>query len=323
MFTIFVPVVLFCVGLVLIVKGGDYFVDSARWISLRTGIPKMIVGCTIVSLATTLPELLVSITATSSGLNGIAIGNAVGSVTANTGLIMGLSLLMMPVAVARSTIIDKGVLLIGSTFLLLLFSLDGELVLLESIILFGLLAVFVYLNVRNTLVFSEGVDDGKDTLPPFSFFSKECMLGIAKFVGGAVSMVIGARLLIVNGEFLARSFGVSEAIIGLSIVAIGTSLPELATTLTAIKKGESELSVGNILGANTIDITMILATCSFISKDGLVIGRQTIMLDLPITLLLIVIGVVPALITQQFKRWQAALMLGIYFAYMIYITMFI
>ncbi len=320
MTALLMPSLMFIVGLVLIVKGGDYFVTAASWMSEKTGIPKMIVGATVVSFATTLPELIVSVTATYKGLNGIAIGNAIGSVTCNTGLILGVSFLLLPVQVKLSTFLDKGILMIVSTLCLMFFSLDGKLVTTETYVLFGLLALFFYFNVSGAISSGKENKEG-GTRVKTATSSSEVLLNLAMFVGGSVGIIIGAQLLVDNGETIARFFNVPDSVIGLTIVALGTSLPELVTTLTAIAKKESSLSVGNIIGANTIDMTLILSTCSLVSADGLTIEPATYMLDIPVSLSLMCIAIIPTIFTKKFSRWQGVLMLLVFGAYIWYVTM--
>lgn len=312
-----VAVLLFIIGLVCIVKGGDYFVDAASWFSEITGIPKLIVGATVVSFATTLPELLVSVTASIEGVNGIATGNAIGSVACNTGLIMGISILMMPVPIKLSGFLDKGILLIVSTMALTYFGMDGQLVATEAMVLFALLGLFFYFNVSGAMAANSG--KSKKDRKGISD-KKDIYRNLIKFVVGVTGIVIGARLLVDNGEMIALAIGVPASVVGLTLVALGTSLPELVTTLTAISKKESNLSIGNILGANTIDITMILSTCALLSSDGLALTQSTVFMDLPVTLLLIIIAVIPPIFTKRLMRWQGGLMIAIYLVYVISIT---
>lgn len=149
--TLITPSILFVASLLLIVKGGDYFVDAASALSELTGIPKIIVGATVVSIATTMPELLVSVTATLKGLNGIAIGNVIGSAAFNTGTILGLSIAVLPAVMKRSAFLDKGLLMIASTIALMIFTKDQLLTKSESFVLFSLLAIFFYLNISSAI----------------------------------------------------------------------------------------------------------------------------------------------------------------------------
>lgn len=304
-------IIMFIIGLFCIVKGGDIFVDAATWIAEATKIPKFIIGATVVSFATTLPELLVSAFATAESSNGIAVGNAVGSVTANVGLIMSISILCMPAIVKRSEVAFKGSLMILACATLFAFSLNGNLKLIPSFIILSIFIVFMVENIISGKK-SMGIEKVEKTI---KITGKEVLINIVKFVLGAAGIVIGSDLLVDEGTIIATGLGVSEAVIGVTLIAVGTSLPELVTTITAIIKKQSDLSIGNIIGANIIDLTMILPICSFISGGSLVIDKQSSFLDMPICLLIIAIAIIPTIIFKKLSRVQGIIMLCIYIGY--------
>lgn len=308
---ILVPSLIFVVGIVLIFKGGDIFVDSASWFGEVTGIPKFIIGATIVSLATTLPELLVSVMATAQGSVDMAIGNAIGSVACNMGLIMGICIVVLP-SKTEGSFKFKSLAMVVATVLLGVFSYNGNLSILESIVLFVILGIYIYQNI--TEMKSASAEQSMDTVRERPD-AREITINVIKFVGSAAAIVIGARLLVDNGSILARFMGVPESVIGLTIVAVGTSLPELVTTISALVKKEASMSVGNIIGANLIDITMILSVCSFISGGNLKVATSTIMVDIPFTLLIMVCAILPSMFSKKLKRYQGVCMLGIYGVY--------
>lgn len=305
-------------SIVMIVKGGDFFVDAASWIAEVLHVPKLIIGATIVSIATTLPELLVSVLATAEGSIGMSIGNAVGSVTANVGLIMALSLLFLPSAINRKDYLFKTVLLLLPCVIMVLFSFkSGSLGLLPSILLFCILIAFFTENIYSAkksimLEKSNGEHDG-EAKPT----GKVITLNVIKFILGLIGIVGGAQLLVTSGTEFAVRLGVSDAIIGYTIVAIGTSLPELVTTITAIVKKQSALSIGNIIGANIIDLTLILPACAFIAGGRLPMDSQTLFYSIPVCFGVCAIAVIPALIRKKFSRWQGVILLGIYITYIV------
>lgn len=311
--SVFVVVVLFVLGILLIVKGGDLFVDASTWIAVKSGIPKFIIGATIVSLATTLPELLTSAIATLGGKTGIAVGNAVGSVTANLGLIMGISVVCLPSAIQRKQIAFKGILMIVGCIVLYLLSADGQLRTAPSFLLLLLFAIFLVENVisakRSMQADSRNssVRDSRNVV----------LMNVAKFIGGAAGIVLGAQLLVDNGSELARIIGIPESIIGATLIAVGTSLPELVTTVTALVKRQASLSIGNILGANIIDLTMILPICSMLAGGSLEISRQASLLDLPFCLAVCFLAILPPLVAQKFFRWQGLALLAVYCVYIV------
>ena len=303
-------ILLFVVGLVLIIKGGDWFVDSAVFIANLTGIPKFIIGATIVSVATTLPELTVSVTGVINGELDLAVGNAVGSVTANIGLIMGISLVCMPAVIKRSQFWIKGTLMSAAALLLWVLCKDGTLHMLPSFALFVLLAVYVWDNIRDAKN-----DVGSDEREVVD--KKDLPKQIVMFIIGIAAIVVGSKLLIEYGSEIALLLGVPSAIIGVTMVAIGTSLPELITTLTAIRKKESSMSIGNIVGANIIDLAMILPICSVVSDGKLTIAEQSYALDMPMCFAMTLIAVLPPLIKGKLYRWQGILILALYAVYVV------
>lgn len=307
---IWLDLLLFAVGIVLIVKGGDFFVDSASYIAEISGIPKFIVGATIVSLATTMPEMIVSVMAAAQGKYSMAVGNAIGSVTANTGIILSVGIIFMTIAVSRKKYLTKGLLLIAAVTAVWLGCLSGKLSLIASIILLAIFAGFVYENIRSAKSDMSGTSNRPKVV------KKELIIKLILFVAGAVMLVIGSDLLVDHGSNIATFLHVPEGIIAVTMVAIGTSLPELVTTITAIAKKQSSLSAGNIIGANIIDLTLILPVSSLVSRGQLTIDRQGLVYDMPACLILVLIAIVPTLITEKFRKWQGAVMLAAYGVYL-------
>ncbi len=300
---------IFLVGLFLTIKGGDWFVDSASWFAEATGIPKFVVGATIVSFATTLPELLVSVRAALNGSAQLAIGNAVGSVTANTTLIMGVSLVAMAGVVSRKSFSLKGGLFLASVIGLTVLSLSGWLPRWSAYILWTIFLIFMvsnYLEGKKGAAGDEIDAHEKKQVPSKLLF----------FAIGTAAIVFGAEFLVSSGKTIAREMGVSETIIGFTVIALGTSLPQLVTTLTAIRKKESSLSVGNIIGANIIDTTLILPLCAVLGGSNLPVERVNLVFDFPVCIAACVVAVVPTIIQGKFKKWQGFTLLAIYAVYM-------
>ena len=305
-----VAAVIFAVGLVLTIKGGDWFVDSASWFAEATGIPKFVVGATIVSFATTLPELLVSVRAAMNGSAQLAIGNAVGSVTANTTLIMGVSLVAMAGVISRKEFSLKGGLLMAAVVGLTVLSLSGALPVWSAFVLW---AIFIIFMISSLIEGKKGAAAEK----PESFEKKDVPSKIIFFIIGIVSIVLGAEFLVSSGKTIAAGIGISETIIGFTVIALGTSLPELVTTLTAIRKKENSLSVGNIIGANIIDTTLILPLCAVINGKALPVDNINLVFDFPVCIAASAVAVIPTIIQGKFKKWQGFALLGIYAVYML------
>lgn len=306
---------LFTAGLVLIIKGGDLFVDAATWIAEASGIPKFIIGATVVSFATTLPEMLVSVFAALEGNADIAVGNAVGSVTANTGLIMCLSLVCMNCAMTRKQFGVKAGILLVTIVVLFGFTRDGQLSVFESAVILVFFAIFLAENLIAGRREQENEASESDARAKID--AKSMAINIAKFVFGAAAIVLGAQLLIDNGSALARMLNVPDSIIAATMIAIGTSLPELVTTITAIRKKQSSLSVGNIIGANIMDLTLIMPLCALIQGKSMIVERQGMLLDIPACLVISAAALIPALISGKFKRWIGYLIGGLYIVYLI------
>ena len=306
--------VIFIVGLILTIKGGDWFVDSASWFAEATGIPKFVVGATIVSFATTLPELLVSVRAATNGSAQLAIGNAVGSVTANTALIMGISIIAIAGVVNRKNFAFKGVLFISAVVALTLLSLSGTLPVWSAAILW---AIFITFMVSSVIEGKKGAETDIVT----KFEKKEIPAKIAMFVLGTACIIFGAEFLVSSGKTLALGLGISETIVGFIVIAIGTSLPELITTITAIRKKEGSLSVGNIIGANVIDTTLILPLCAVINGKSLPVERINLNFTFPVAIAVALVSIIPTIIQGRFKKWQGFVLLGIYAIYLVLIVL--
>lgn len=307
-------VLLFAAGLVCIIKGGDLFVDAAGWIAEASGIPKFIIGATIVSFATTLPEMLVSVFAALEGNADIAVGNAVGSVTANTGLIMCLSLVCMTCLMERRQFGVKACLLLAAILSLFGFTRDGRLSVAEGLLVLVIFAGFLAESLISARR-EQGTERKAEGERP-AVSGKTVAGNIVKFVLGAEGIVLGAQLLIDNGSAIAALLGVPDAIVAATMIAVGTSLPELVTTLTAIRKKESSLSVGNIIGANIMDLTLILPLCSLILGKPLPVQSQGMLLDIPACLIICAAVLVPALWKGKFQRWMGFLAGGLYIVYL-------
>lgn len=301
--------VIFAVGLVLIIKGGDFFVDAASWFAEVSGIPKFIVGATVVSIATTLPELLVSVIAATGGKVDMAVGNAVGSVTVNTGLILAISLFFTVTVAKRSDYIIKALLLLGASAILLVSGQGGSFAVWGSVVLMVIFALFVWENVSSAMKNREDEEKEKPT-------RKLVIINLVKFVLGTAGIVLGSDFLVDSSSAIAAHFGISEALISVTIVAIGTSLPELVTTVTSVVKKQTNLGLGNILGANIIDLTLIMPLCSLVSGKALPISQQALSLDLPFCLLTIAVAIIPLLIRQKTGKIQGLVTVGVYATYL-------
>jgi cation:H+ antiporter len=262
--------ILFAIGLILVLKGGDYFVDSSITIATRLNIPRIVVGGTIVSLATTLPELVVSTTASYMGDTGIALGNAVGSAIANIGLIVSISAILLPISIDVIDFRRRALWMLFSAVLVFLFALDLEISRLSGLILFGVGILYLLANSLRT-IFERKKERATSETPS----SKDSNISLGKaitiFLLGAVFVIVGSKLLVDSSIKIAEALHVPSLIIGLTAVAIGTSLPELVTAIKSAKKKAADLALGNIIGANILNLAFITGCAAMIrplSLDG-------------------------------------------------------
>lgn len=306
----FICLMLFAVGIVLVVKGGDAFVDAASWIAKAMDIPTFIIGATIVSLATTMPEMIVSVMAAADGKVDMAIGNAVGSVIANTGLIMAVAMVAMSIPCSRGKYLPQCLLLIAASAVLLIGCQGGRLSVGWSLALIGVFLLFMGENLRRAKSEMKSAQDHQ------SVDKKALARNIAKFLVAAAAVVLGSRFMVDNGSRIAYLLGVPERIVALTLVAIGTSLPELVTTITAIVKKESALSIGNIIGANIIDLSLILPISSLAAGGPLPVSAQSLAMDLPACLLISLLAMLPLIFRQRACRLQGIALLAAYGVYL-------
>lgn len=243
-------------GLLLVAKGGDFFVDSSVVIGRALHVPRFVIGGTLVSMATTTPELVVSVLASTVGDSGIALGNAVGSVICNIGLIVGTVAMMVPVTVDRRDFTERAVWMSVGAVLVILFSWDRLLDRSLSALLLALAGVYVYWDYRE--IRKRHARGQGERVEPVD--TAQLKRAVALFALGGTLILFGSRLLVTSGQGLAEALGVPSIIIGLTLVAVGTSLPEFVTGVTAARKGIPDLSLGNIIGANVLNLLGIVGT---------------------------------------------------------------
>ena len=305
-------VLLFILGLILICLGGDRLVDAAVAIAKKLGIPQIVVGATIVSLGTTLPEILVSTTAAFDGSASIAAGNAFGSIICNTALIAGLTQTIRPSKKIEAAAIRwRGIFFFAVLIGMNLYAyLTQKFNRPAGVVLLLLFAVYAYLNIKRAG--SEGEEseeeDGKKESGPIW---KHLLI----LVVCAVLLYFGTNLLVDNGILIAEALGVPERVIAVTFIALGTSLPELVTSLVSIIKGYGNVGLGNIVGANILNMLLVIGIPSAIA--GIPLERSTILIDMPLGLLVMAVLLIPILIRNKSSRVQGIALLAIYAVYCI------
>ena len=325
---------LFIGGLVALVAGAELLVRGASKLALSFGISPLVVGLTIVAFGTSAPEVAVSVGAALDGNTDIAIGNVVGSNIFNVLFILGVSAMITPLVVNSQLIRQEVPIMIGASLLLLFFSLDGRLGLAESAILLLLLVVYTVFLVRQsraqtrseTQVGAEnGAANGTATganpaLAPSAWDSR-LPVQLALIAAGLALLVFGSDWLVTASVAFARQLGVSDLVIGLTIVAAGTSMPEVATSITAAIKGERDIAVGNVVGSNTFNILGCLGLSGLVSGSGLSVPQAVLNFDIWV-MLAAAIACLPVFLSgRQIARWEGAVLVLYYAAYAGYLVL--
>lgn len=316
-------IILFLVGFILITKGSDIFIDCTVQIAKKTGISELILGATIVSFATTLPELTVSVFASIDNHTTMSLGNAVGSIICNTGLILGLVAFISPFKVDKDMFFSKAGILLFSVLALMILGSNRMITQTDGLLLIVILSFYMYSNIKsvsgkNNINSSKCLESDSTNTIKLSKHEgvKTCLL----FIIGLIMMVVGSKLLVDNGVKLASFIGIPQGVISLTVIALGTSLPELVSSLTAIRKKHHGISVGNILGANILNITSVIAISSLI--NDLPILEQNIKVDFVFMIILLLTLILPTIKSSKIYRLQGIILLITYIAYIttIYFT---
>ena len=294
----FLGVILVLAGLLLLYYGAEYLVTGSSRLALSMGVRPLVVGLTVVAFATSMPELLVSLFAAVRGASAMAAGNVIGSNIANIGLILGVAALITPVVVARSTLTREVPIMVVASIGLYIVAFDGVLNFLDGLLLFLCLLVFLaycVMTARNPSVPTGGKVEQA---------IREASAGRGKnvilVILGMAGLGVGAELMVRGAVMIATLLGVSEMVIGLSIVAIGTSLPELAASVMSAWKGEMDISVGNVIGSNIFNILFVLGICPMFNP--IVIETRALQMDFPVMLAFCVLLI--ALLTIMLPRLQ-------------------
>ena len=314
-------VLLFAVGLVLLIKGGDWFVDGATGIAKRFNLPDIVVGATVVSIGTTLPEVMVSTTGALQGSGAMAYGNAIGSIICNTALIAAISITCNPGPVNVKSMKTPAVFFLCSAaiYCLAAYAL-GTFPRWLGFVMLGIFVVYMVLTVRNGM---RNPDAAAEEEEEEGSKEKALWQELVLLVVGAAVIAVGANLLVEHGQIIALGLGVPETVVALLFVALGTSLPELVTTITSLKKGRASLGVGNVIGANVFNLVLVSGVAVSLApfdvpcentllNTGL---NLSLVFDIPVMLLVMSLMIFPALTTKKLHRWQGILLLGIYAAF--------
>ena len=301
----FIPILLFMLGLVFLVKGGDMFVGGATGVARRFRIPELLIGATVVSIGTTLPEVIFSATSALEGHGSLAYGNAIGSIICNTALVAALTILFRPSMVDRSSLILPTIFFFSASLIYTVSALvSGRMTRIIGVVFLTLFVLYVaslIWGARGSKVASEQSPAG----------GKAGRFILFIIIGGAL-IAIGSRLLVDGGTLIAEALGVPEAVISLTFVAIGTSLPELSTAITSIVKGHGSLALGNVIGANVLNLTLVCGVSATLSPFTI---PTSAIVDIPVMRSVMAILTLPPLIRGRLSRYQGILLILIYSAF--------
>ena len=307
-----IPVLLFIVGLLFLIKGGDWFVDGASALARRFHLPELLIGATVVSIGTTLPEVMVSTMSALSGHGEIAYGNAIGSVICNAALIAAITIAVRPGKVDPKTLKMPVLFFFAAAAVYCVAAYGfGQFTRPMGFIMLAMFVAYMAANViqmKNAP--AEQHDDEEEAMP----LPKMLVL----LVAGAVLIAVGANLLVDNGTLIAQALGVPESVIALTFVALGTSLPELVTAITSLIKGHSDLSLGNVVGANVFNLVLVSGVSVTLApftvpQSATIFGmNSSLVLELPVMLAVMVLLTAPALLKGKLSRAQGVALLVIY-----------
>lgn len=351
-----INIVLLVLGVIIVLKGADWLTDGAVNIATRFGVSQMVIGLTIVAMGTSMPEFCVSMVSALKGTPDLAVGNVVGSNTLNTLLIVGCSALVAPIMVKRSSVKRDIPFAVVASLLMLLFCLDGAIGRVDAAVLFAGFCLFMFVTLKyakttegpaasvatngaaTATAISEAstsqassseasssetsapeASSSETSAPKASQASGTSMLkAVVMLVVGLLCLIAGSNMFVDNASFVASSLGVSDAVIGLTIVAGGTSLPELATSMVSAKKGNSDIAIGNVIGSNVFNILMIIGITGLV-KPMHIAGITT--LDLIMMLASMLFMWFFCRTTYKVKRWEGAVLTIVYLAYLTWLVM--
>ncbi len=311
--SIIIPILILIVGMALLIKGADFFVEGASNIAKALKIPSLVIGLTLVSIGTSMPEFSVSLTASLEGANDLSFGNIVGSNIFNTFVVIGVSAMFTPLVVSKNMQKYDLPILAGIYVLLALFSFvisKGTIVLWESIIIFSLTFIYtIFLILREKKNATEEETNEK---------KKPWWLNLIILVIGLAAIIFGGKLVVNSASDIALELGMSEMLIGLTVVAIGTSLPELVTSIVAAKKGENDIAVGNAIGSCIFNVILILGFCSILAPAN--VDVQSIF-DVVVMFITVVVVFVFSFKSKKINGVQGIIMCAMYAVYLTYIIL--
>jgi len=315
---------IFVLGLITLVCGAQLLIRGASKLALTFGISPLVLGLTIVAFGTGAPELAVSVRSAWGGQVDIAMGNVIGSNIFNVLFILGVSAIIAPLVVAPQLIRQEVPIMVGASVLLLALALDGGISRLDGALLFGLLVAYTAFLIRQSRKETQSTKDeyaAEFAAPEGAAWDRHWSMQLLLIAGGLGLLVLGAHWLVDAAVSFARALGLSEMVIGLTIVAAGTSLPEVATSVVATLRGERDIAVGNVIGSNTFNILGVLGVSGMVAPAALPVAPAMLSFDL-LVMIAVAVACLPIFFTgHSIKRWEGALFLFYYAAYMAFLLL--
>jgi cation:H+ antiporter len=312
---------MFVLGLLALIVGAEAMVRGASRLAVSWGISPLVVGLTVVAFGTSAPEMAVSVGAALSGTSDLAIGNVVGSNIANVLLILGISALVAPLLVDEQIIRQEIPIMIGASLVVVAMALDGHIGRIEAGLLFALVIAYTVFLVVQSRRASQATADEFSSEIPTSQWDRHWGVQGALVIGGLALLVLGAGWLVDAAVSFARVMGVSDLVIGLTVVAVDTSMPEIATSLIAALRGQRDIAVGNVVGSNVFNLLAVLGAAGVVSTSGLSVPDAARNFDLWV-MLAVAFACLPILLTgREIARWEGGVFLGYYAAYLLYLVL--
>lgn len=314
---------LFVIGLALLIGGAEVLLKGATHLAAALGISPLVIGLTVVAFGTSSPELAVTVQSAWAGQSDIALGNVVGSNICNVLLILGLSALIAPLLVSQKLIRLDVPLMIGLSFLLLMLGLDGQIGRFDGALLFVGIVIYTIWSIRQSRKESRQVSEeyAQEFVAGRRESGGQMLIRVLQIVGGLLMLTVGSGWLVDGAVAIARTLGVSELIIGLTIIAVGTSLPELAASIVATLRGERDIAVGNVVGSNIFNILSVLGLASLVSPGGVKVSPAALSFDIPVMIAAAVACLPIFLNGHKIARWEGGLLFGYYLAYTLYLIL--
>ncbi|MFB3901831.1 MAG: calcium/sodium antiporter [Acidobacteriota bacterium] len=310
-------------GLSLLAFGGDALVRGASRLAAILGVSPLVIGLIVVAFGTSAPEMAVSLQASVAGEPDIALGNVIGSNILNVLLILGFCALLIPLVIAQRLLVHDVPIVIGTSFLVFGLAFDGRIGRWDGFLLLGLLVGYVVFTVRHSRRETREIRAVYESEYPREehFSARTIVLQLVNVVAGLVLLILGARWLVWSATETARLIGVSELVIGLTVVAAGTSAPEIAASIVATLRGERDIAIGNVIGSNIFNLLAILGAASLASHDGIPVAPAAFSFDIPV-MIAVSVACLPVFFTgHQLDRWEGSLFIGYYIFYTAYLVM--